>query len=124
MSRPSRRAGVAAMAAMIPTNWAKEGTAAAVARSESGNQRAPTLVMAFITKGWPTARPTWETKTQVKLDPSRPRARPNTPVSTAPIPNPIRRPYVSMMYEAGIDTTTNTTMKAMESRPIRRSETP
>ena len=52
------------MAAMIPTNCASDGTAAAVARSPSGNQRAPTLVMAFMTNGWPMARPTWEAKTQ------------------------------------------------------------
>ena len=43
--------GVAAIATMIPTNCAREGKAAAVARSVIGNHRAPTLVMAFITNG-------------------------------------------------------------------------
>jgi hypothetical protein len=57
--------GVRTRPSKMPTYMASDPNPDAVARSPTGNQRAATLVTAFRMNGWPTAMPSWATRTRL-----------------------------------------------------------
>ena len=95
-----------------------------MARSSTANHRAPTLVMAFMTNGCPTASPTVASNTRLYSSAKMPRMRAKTPVSVAPMPIPTLSPYVSITHDAGTEMKMNTTMNIIESNPMLSTDTP